>query len=474
MAIEPKKAQKEEVQGVSDLPIPTGKEQAYIPPEEERALGSIFESADGTVSSKEQTDVQDEQVDPVAETITKEIDGQEARAVPVLDDRTGEPAYWTGTFGNTQLVGRFESAEAVFKYIKGRTDGRMPEPKSVAYEEPEEARESRRVAHRRPVVKENLVAQWVNQEIGKAIASLAVQITPQDASAIEDAVWQTALAGRLGDGSVSDATSKAIQDIVQKLTAGIPQPASPEPPSPDVQEPPSSDASAETEDDEDARAGASHHDDGKDEEEEEEEAEESRQIQDRRKGRKKASRSAKAHPMMQLRKERRLSSRETMLERAVDEALRKGVDAGVEMILDAEDDTGVTPGAPPDDDGIEGVSPGGEKYEAIIDYQESGPGKFEGEGNLGEWLYQQTMDGSNDELGDVEGFGWYGLLLFSKPVLVREDGEDAYTFQAAICSEGNTGFFSAETYDTEEEANDVWAKIEAEYAEFEGASDEEE
>ncbi len=40
-------------------------------------------------------------------------------------------------------------------------------------------------------------------------------------------------------------------------------------------------------------------------------------------------------------------------------------------------------------------------------------GKFEGNADqdLAEYLYKQSLDGWNDEeIGDVEGFGWYGLL----------------------------------------------------------------
>lgn len=142
----------------------------------------------------------------------------------------------------------------------------------------------------------------------------------------------------------------------------------------------------------------------------------------------------------------------------------------VEDSVDDEEDTGVTPNAETEEE-IEGVHSGDDKYEVIIDYKRSGPGKFEGEGNVGEWLWQQSLDGFNEDLGDSETFGWYGLLLFDKPILVRDDG-DGWTFQAAIVSTGSTGFVDTETFDTAEEAQARWSEIAVEYEEFEAEGEE--
>ena len=59
------------------------------------------------------------------------------------------------------------------------------------------------------------------------------------------------------------------------------------------------------------------------------------------------------------------------------------------------------------------------------------PGKFEGcsDQELGENLYTLSLDGCDDELGDAESFGWYGLIKF-------DDG----TWY--IISEDNCGFFN--------------------------------
>ena len=85
-------------------------------------------------------------------------------------------------------------------------------------------------------------------------------------------------------------------------------------------------------------------------------------------------------------------------------------------------------------------------------------GKFEAcqDNKLGEYLHSLTLDGCLDrELGDVETFGWYGLLL-------SVNGMKSY-----IVNEDNYGFFTYTEYDLQDKALSAWSQLEAEYQEFE-------
>lgn len=90
------------------------------------------------------------------------------------------------------------------------------------------------------------------------------------------------------------------------------------------------------------------------------------------------------------------------------------------------------------------------------------PGKFEGSANpgLADHLYEITMDGMCDEeLGDVDGFGWYGLILpEDSPLPLAATAQTSY-----IVSEDSQGFFDYEEYATPALARKAWAKLEAEY-----------
>lgn len=87
------------------------------------------------------------------------------------------------------------------------------------------------------------------------------------------------------------------------------------------------------------------------------------------------------------------------------------------------------------------------------------PGKFEGCENedIGKKLYEITLDGGPDaELGEVDGFGWYGLIADTgipeaPHVIVWED---------------NNGFFDYRAYESEQEARERWEALEDEYREY--------
>jgi hypothetical protein len=84
------------------------------------------------------------------------------------------------------------------------------------------------------------------------------------------------------------------------------------------------------------------------------------------------------------------------------------------------------------------------------------PGKYEGcmDQELGARLYEMTLDGAHDEeMGDVDTYGWYGLIL--------GDGPDDESY---IVTTDSAGFFDYTAFPTPNDALDAWAAIEAEYA----------
>lgn len=92
------------------------------------------------------------------------------------------------------------------------------------------------------------------------------------------------------------------------------------------------------------------------------------------------------------------------------------------------------------------------------DFAEYGlPGKFEGEPRIILRLYEMSQGGGEAELGEVDCFGYYSLLLNVRTL----EGEKHF-----IVSEDNAGFFSiAEEYNDEKEARDAWETLEEEYEE---------
>lgn len=80
-----------------------------------------------------------------------------------------------------------------------------------------------------------------------------------------------------------------------------------------------------------------------------------------------------------------------------------------------------------------------------IAYEDTGPGKFEGNENpgLASRLYDCTVDGwCDDQRGSVDEGGWYGLL------------------GRFIVTEDDRGFFSYEKFQNEREAERVFRTIE--------------
>ena len=87
-------------------------------------------------------------------------------------------------------------------------------------------------------------------------------------------------------------------------------------------------------------------------------------------------------------------------------------------------------------------------------------GKYEGNADqdLAEYLHKLSLDGCDEELGDVESFGWYGILL-----QIAGIGK----LKSYIIHEDSQGFFDYTTYDTKALALEAWENLESEYEDFE-------
>ena len=85
--------------------------------------------------------------------------------------------------------------------------------------------------------------------------------------------------------------------------------------------------------------------------------------------------------------------------------------------------------------------------------QKSHPGKFESNASqlLAEAVYKASLDGGNEELGDVENFGYFTYVQGKR-----------YHF---ILSEDSNGFVHV-TYGNPEKMQAKWEKIEAAYEKY--------
>lgn len=113
-----------------------------------------------------------------------------------------------------------------------------------------------------------------------------------------------------------------------------------------------------------------------------------------------------------------------------------------------------------------------------------GPGKFDS--MVDSFLWSASMDGAffDEELGESEGFGFYGLavggILEAAERAAKDDGDELTAAErdelrgtaAVIMSEGSQGFVGVDYYKTEKAARDAWKQIEAEYEAFSEGGDE--
>jgi len=87
-----------------------------------------------------------------------------------------------------------------------------------------------------------------------------------------------------------------------------------------------------------------------------------------------------------------------------------------------------------------------------------GPGKYEGE----LFLTRYASENPDDELGDVQDFGWYGN--FSGKVKGRGPFH-------LIVAEDSQGFVTGQTFPTEQAMRAEWERIERAYEQFNDYAD---
>lgn len=107
-----------------------------------------------------------------------------------------------------------------------------------------------------------------------------------------------------------------------------------------------------------------------------------------------------------------------------------------------------------------------------------GPGKFDSD--LDAALYELTLDGGADEeVGDAQDFGWYGLLDADGESLIddlrgmgAELDEDDYQFlkkqAGVILFENSQGFVEGTYFQKEEDLKKAWEELQQEAEEFYG------
>jgi hypothetical protein len=93
-------------------------------------------------------------------------------------------------------------------------------------------------------------------------------------------------------------------------------------------------------------------------------------------------------------------------------------------------------------------------------------GKFDD--NVAERIYQDSLDGTDDQLGDVENFGWYGLVKYGDeaPIRVKERDGEISNITAAIVEVDDQGFVSVHEYSSNEDVGREWKKVQEDYEEY--------
>jgi len=109
-----------------------------------------------------------------------------------------------------------------------------------------------------------------------------------------------------------------------------------------------------------------------------------------------------------------------------------------------------------------------------------GPGKFRTD--LDSDIYELSLEGGPDEeLGDAQDFGWYGLMSDGQSIvddlrgLGVELDDEGYEFlkdkAGCILNEDSQGFVTVTYYDTTKELEKAWQDLEDEAEEFYGVED---
>lgn len=94
-----------------------------------------------------------------------------------------------------------------------------------------------------------------------------------------------------------------------------------------------------------------------------------------------------------------------------------------------------------------------------------GPGKFNT--ILDSYVYSMSLDGTDEELGESDSFGWYGMLTgpitprnAMMPKLNSAELTLLATCAGIILSENSQGFVTVEYYDDLETFNKEWTGLE--------------
>lgn len=111
-----------------------------------------------------------------------------------------------------------------------------------------------------------------------------------------------------------------------------------------------------------------------------------------------------------------------------------------------------------------------------------GPGKFEGQTELEAAVWEMSLDGGPDEeAGDVESIGWYGIVRFSpeeRAELAQVNDEAGHPYfpgfgseerrapVGAILYEDSQGFAEVSFYYDEEQLAAYWKDVQKQDAEF--------
>lgn len=112
------------------------------------------------------------------------------------------------------------------------------------------------------------------------------------------------------------------------------------------------------------------------------------------------------------------------------------------------------------------------------------PGKYEGGLVIDEYLHRVSLNGSDEELGESEDFGWYGLFKVEKGDLaqdiaeVMEEDKEKLTKEeesflrnvvGAIICENSQGFVDVTWFTNKRTRDEAWKKLEEDYEEFQEA-----
>jgi hypothetical protein len=109
-----------------------------------------------------------------------------------------------------------------------------------------------------------------------------------------------------------------------------------------------------------------------------------------------------------------------------------------------------------------------------------GPGKFDTK--LDSYLYELSLDGCDDELGDAQELGWYGTLLFGPTTVsevqqVASEHHDALNVAeiealkdsfGVLLREGSEGFVSVMFFRNKRDMDSAWQDVMEEYEDWLG------